>query len=144
MSKPDMANRHSNDLGVLLWLDNRCCEFVVAETVIFLLETIALLLEDLNVTLLLGKLLLEVSNLVELASLCQLVGLFTTGRLVTGETLDFIFKTESVEDHDVGSIEDKREEQGEAAKVHVTLSVEFAGLVVGSSGTSQGFRAGND
>lgn len=39
-----------------------------------------------------------------------------------------LLKAENIEDHDVGTVEDERQEQGEAAEIHVALRVELAGL----------------
>jgi len=123
-------------LSILLRLSNRSGELVVAEAVILLLEAIPLLPQSLNVAFLLSELLLEIADLVEFTGLSELGRLFATRRLVTREALDLIFETEGVQDHDVGSVEDEGEEKGEAAEVHITLSVELASLVVGAGGAT--------
>lgn len=101
---------------------------LVSETVVLVGETLSLLLECLNVLVLLLELRLQLRNLAKIAGLAELVrGLVARGG-VTLESLVLLLKTQDVKDHDVGAVENERQEEGEAAKVHVALRVELASL----------------
>lgn len=87
------------------------------------MQTLALLLEGLEVQVLLGELLLESNDLVR-----RLDG----GVLVAVEGANALLEADNVLDHHIGAVEDQREEQGEAAEVHVALGVKLAGLDLGA------------
>ena len=97
---------------------------LITKSIVLIAQPLALLLQGLNVPILLRQLLLELANLTELARLIKLVVLW----LVAFHCPDFLLQTQSVEDHDIGAVEDEREEEREAAEVHVALGVEFARL----------------
>ena len=100
---------------------------LVAELIVALVELLALLLQSLKILLLLGKLLLERGELTRLSSNGELLALLCVlvGTLVGAET---VLETHDLHDHHVGAVENEREEEGEAAEVHVALGVELAGL----------------
>lgn len=91
------------------------------------MKTAGLLLESLDVLILLGKLLLETGDFTNITSLSELLGLLgvLVGALVL---LDALLQAKDLEDHNVGSVEDEREEECEAAEVHITLGVKLPGL----------------
>ncbi len=120
-----VQNRLSILLGCGVWV---LLAVLVPQIIIFAAEALTLLLERLNVSVLLRQLVLQLSNLSSAACLSKFVRLLARSLGVTFVALDFLFETEGVEDHHVGAVEDEREEEGEAAKVHVALGVEFAGL----------------
>ena len=101
---------------------------LVAQISIFTTETLTLLLERLDVPILLRQLVLQLANLSGTTCLSKLVRIFARSLGVTFVALDFLFEAESVKDHDIGAVEDEGEEEGEAAKIHVALGIELAGL----------------
>ena len=101
---------------------------LIAEIVVFAAETLTLFLEGLNVTILLGQLVLQFANLPGSASLGESFRLLTLSLWVTFVALDLLFETESVEDHDICPVEDQGQEEGEATEVHIALRVELACL----------------
>ena len=118
-----------NPLSVLLGCRIRVLLAVlIAQISIFTTETLTLLLERLNIPILLRQLVLQLANLSGTTCLSELVQVFARSLGVTLVALDFLFETESVEDHDIGAVEDEGEEEGEATKIHVALGVELAGL----------------
>lgn len=110
------------DLAILLG-----SSVLVAQLIVSLVELLALLLEVLKVLLLLLELLAQTSNLTGLAGDGELLALLGVllGALVGAEA---VLEAHDLNDHDVGSVEDEREEEGEATEVHVALRVELAGL----------------
>lgn len=100
----------------------------VAHVAILALETLGLLLEGVEVSILLSELVLQFSDFAGPARLGQALGLFAAGLGVAFVALDFLLEAEGVRDHDVGAVQDEGEEEREAAEVHVALGVEFAGL----------------
>jgi hypothetical protein len=100
---------------------------LVAELIVALVKLLTLLLEGLEVLLLDLKLLSETGELTGLAGGSELLGLLgvVLGTLVRA---DLVLETHHLDDHDVGTVKDERQEEGEAAKVHVALRVELAGL----------------
>lgn len=113
---------------------------LVAELIVALVELLALLLQGLEVLVLLLKLLSETSKLTRLAGngkLLRLLGIALSTLVIA----DLVLQTHHLEDHNVGAVKDERKEEGEAAKVHVALGVELAGLdfealVAHNSGTA--------
>lgn len=101
---------------------------LVTQTVVFAGKTLTLLLQGLNVTVLRIELLLQTSDLAGVSSLGKAGRILSTSLLVALEDLDLVFKAKNLKDHGVGAVEDKRQEKGEAAEVHVTLRVELPGL----------------
>lgn len=91
-------------------------------------ESLTLLLQSLNVAVLGLELLPETSDLSDISSLGETCGVLATGSLVTFEVLDAVLKTENLEDHGIGAVEDERQEEREAAKVHVALGIELPSL----------------
>lgn len=96
---------------------------LVTEIIVALVQTLALLLEGLEVQVLLGELLLKGSDLVR--------GL-DGGVLVAVVDANALLEADDVLDHDIGAVEDQGKEQGEAAEVHVALGVKLAGLDFGA------------
>lgn len=105
------------------------------------LQALTLLLHGLQILVLLRELILQPADLPRIARLVQLVGVFAAALAVALVALDFLFEAQHVEDHDVGAVEDQREEEREAAEVHVALGVEFAGLHFHAFGTEGGASA---
>ena len=101
---------------------------LISQISIFTTEALTLLLERLNVPILLRQLILQPADLPGTTCLSKLIRIFARSLGVTLEALDFLFETESIEDHDIGAVEDEGEEEGEAAEIHVALGVELAGL----------------
>jgi hypothetical protein len=110
---------------------------LVRETVVLLLEAVPLLLQVGNVAVLGFQLLLKLSNLADTTSVAELCRSAALGRWVTIQTLNFLFETKDVKDHDVSAVEDEGKEEGEAAKVHVTLRVELARLNLHTGGSTK-------
>lgn len=100
---------------------------LLRKLIVLLVKLLALLLEGLEVHLLVSKLLLQLGNLTCITSSGKLLALLgvLVGSLIRAE---LVLETHDLEDHNVGAVEDERQEEGEAAKVHVTLGVELAGL----------------
>ena len=102
------------------------------------METLALLLEVLDVAVALPDSLLELGHLTEFASGAETrLALLALG-VAASETLVLLLKAQDFEDHGVGAVEDQGEEEGEAAEVHVALGVELAGLDLHTLGTGDG------
>lgn len=99
----------------------------VGQRVILLLEPQRLLLQSGNVLITALDLTLEARDLPSVTGHGKLLGLLgvLVGPLVL---LDLLLQTQNFEDHNVGAVEDKREEKREAAEVHVALRVKLAGL----------------
>lgn len=96
---------------------------LLSQGVVLLMEAGSLLLEGGNILLTQLNLALEARNLARIASrglLGVLPGAFVL--------LKLLLEAEHLEDHDVGPVEDQGQEEGKAAKVHVTLRVELARL----------------
>jgi hypothetical protein len=111
---------------------------LVAEPVVLVGKTLALLLHGLKLAVLLPQGLLELRDLSELAGITETrLALLALG-IASGKTLVLLLKTQDFEDHGVGAVEDEREEEGEAAKVHVALGVELAGLDLHALATGNG------
>lgn len=108
---------------------------LVAELMVLAGQTLALLLESLDVAILGRELFLQSANLTNRAGLRETGGVLAAGLLVTLEQLDAVFETENLEDHDIGTVEDQGQEEGEATEVHVALRVELAGLHLHAVGT---------
>lgn len=87
------------------------------------MQLLALLLERLEVLLLGGELLLEGSHLIRGLDGQVLVAVVGANALL---------KADDVLDHHIGAVEDQREEEGEAAEVHVALGIKLAGLYFGA------------
>lgn len=123
------------DLSVLLGGDIRGARDLVTKTVVLGGETLSLLLKSLNVTVLGSKLLLQTADLANAAGLVELGVLGSIGTLHLSVLK---LETEHLEDHGVGAVEDQREEEGEAAEVHVALRVELASLDLHAFDTANG------
>ena len=117
---------------------------LIAQISIFATEALTLLLEGLNVPILLRQLVLQPANLSGTTCLSKLVRVFARSLGVTLVALDLLFETESVEDHDIGAVEDEGEEEGEATKIHVALGVELAGLHFHAAGAFEHGGTGPD
>lgn len=105
-----------------------------AKFIVALVELRALLLESLKVQILELKLLLESGNLLAILDILVAVALVVA---------DLILKVQHLDDHDVGAVQDKGEEEGETAQIHVALRVElaslnFEALVAHDAGTVRG------
>ena len=105
-----------------------CARDLVAHAVVLFLHLLNLLLEVLHVAVLGSELVLELANLAGAA-----LDILETLALLGGASLalvllELLLKAEDIEDHNVGTVEDEGEEQGETAEVHVALGVELAGL----------------
>jgi len=98
----------------------------VAHALVFLVESISLLLQDLDILVTLLQFLLELADFAELTSLTE-TGAGLAGSLAS-ELLDLLLEAQSVEDHDICAVEDEREEKSETTEVHVALRVELASL----------------
>lgn len=92
---------------------------LVAEVIVALVQLLTLLLQGLQVRLFLGQLLLQLSHLGRLALLVALVAL---------KRPNLVLEMHVVEEDVVHAVQDERQEEGEAAEVHVALGVELAGL----------------
>ena len=101
---------------------------LVPETIVFIGQALALLLERLNVSILLSNLLLETSNFANSASLSQLGIRLAVLRSFASELLNFGFQAQRVKNHDIGPVEDEGEEECEAAKVHIALGIKLSSL----------------
>ena len=111
---------------------------LVAESVVLVGKTLALLLHSLKLAVLLPQSLLELRNLAELASVAKArLALLALG-VTNSKALVLLLKTEDFEDHGVGAVEDEGKEQSEAAQVHVALGVELAGLDLHALATGDG------
>lgn len=112
---------------------------LVTETVVLVGEALGLLLESLNVAVLGGKLFLQTTNLSGTTGVVESTGALALvdGR-VTLHASVLLLKTENVEDHGVGAVEDEGEEESETTEVHVALRVELAGLDLHTLGTTNG------
>jgi hypothetical protein len=99
---------------------------LVTHAVVLLLHVLDLLLQVLHVAVLGGELLLESANLAGTTDILRGLAALDVG--VTPEGLDLLLETENIEDHDVGTVEDEGQEEGETAEVHVALRVELARL----------------
>ena len=115
----------ASDLSVLLGDAVGGARDLVTKTVVLGGEALSLLLESLNVTVLGSELLLQTADLANAAGLVELSVLGSIGTL---QLSVLKLEAEDIEDHTVGTVEDQREEEGEAAEVHVALRVEFASL----------------
>ena len=110
---------------------------LVAEPVVLVAKTLALLLERLKLAVLLPQSLLELRDLSKLTGITETrLALLALG-VAGGKTLVLLLETQDLEDHGVGAVKDEGKEEGEAAKVHVALRVELAGLDL------HAFAAGN-
>lgn len=100
---------------------------LLGQLIVLPVQRTSLLLERLDVLVSLLDLLLQVRNLAGITSGGKLLGLLgvLVGTLVL---LDSLLKAKNLEDHDVGSVQNQGQEQGEAAEVHVALGVELSGL----------------
>lgn len=100
---------------------------LVRELVVALVQTGALLLEGLEVAVLLLELLAELGDFTGVTGNGELLALLgvALGALIAA---DLVLQTHHLKDHNVGAVKDEGEEEGEAAKVHVALGVELAGL----------------
>lgn len=105
-----------------------CLAILVAKFVVRNRKALGLLLHGLQVAVLLGQLLSKLADLPSIARVGQLLGLLSGRFWVAFVLLDFLLKTEHIQNHGVCSVEDQREEEGETAQVHVALRVELAGL----------------
>ena len=99
---------------------------LVAHAVVLLLHLLDLLLQVLHVTILGSELVLELTNLTGATNLLERGALL--GACLSLVVLELLLEAEGVENHNVGAVEDEREEQGKSAQVHVALRVELAGL----------------
>ena len=134
-----------NPLSVLLGRRIRILLAVlISQISIFTLEALTLLLERLNVPILLCQLVLQLANFSGTTCLSKLVRILARSLRVTLVALDLLFETESVEDHDIGAVEDEGEEEGEAAEIHVALGVELAGLHFHAAGAFEHGGTGLD
>lgn len=115
---------------------------LITKVPILATKALALLLQRLNIAILFRQQVLQLANLARPARLNEALGVFAFGGGVTFVALDFLFETEHVEDHDVGAVEDQREEEREAAEVHVALGVEFARLHFHAFGAADGRGTG--
>lgn len=123
------------NLSVLLGSAVRVARNLVTETVVLGREALGLLLEGLNVTVLSSKLLLQTADLADALGLVELGVLGSVGAL---QLSVLKLETEDVKDHAVGTVEDQREEEGEATEVHVALRVELASLDLHAFDTANG------
>lgn len=127
------------NLSVLLGSAVRVASNLVTKTVVLGRETLSLLLESLNVTVLGSKLLLQAADLANALGLVELGVLRSVGAL---QLSVLKLETEDVKDHTVGAVEDQREEEGEATEVHVALGVELASLDLHAFDTANGSSSG--
>ena len=114
---------------------------LIAKTVVFIIHVLGLLLEIFNVAIALGEFFLVVADLAQLTGLAKLRSSLVILSRLTLEDLDFLLESQGVEDHGVGAVENQREEEGEAAEVHVALGVEFASLHFHAFGAAHTARA---
>lgn len=124
------------DLPILLGSALRVSADLVTKAVVLVGKTLALLLKSLNVTVLLLELLPELANLAKVTGVGKLGGVLAVGRLLALEDLVLFLETKDIQDHGVGAVENQRQEEGEAAEVHVALGVELASLDLHALGTS--------
>lgn len=131
MYKLDVARRRKRASGsarpacrrrlfALLRLGGLRSLVLVSKVAVALMELLALLLEGLEIEVLLLELLLEGSHL----GVSTLAG----DGLVALESGQAVLEADVLGDEDVGAVEDQRQEEREAAEVHVALGVELAGL----------------
>ena len=133
-----MLRSRAIDLSVLLGNAVGGARDLVTKAVVLGGETLSLLLESLNVTVLGSELLLQAADLANAAGLVELGVLRSIGTLHLSVLK---LETEHLEDHTVGAVEDQREEEGEAAEVHVALRVELASLNLHAFDTANGSSA---
>lgn len=89
----------------------------------------------LKVAFTLSEVFSEPSNLTRvITSILDPGAVLVVGFGVALHLLDCVLETDLLEDHGVGTVQNEREEQCEAAEVHVALGVEFAGLYFGALG----------
>lgn len=118
---------------------------LVSETVVFGGETLALLLKSFDVTVLGSELLLEAGNLANVTGVVETASALALGnRRVALHGSVLLLEAKDIKDHGVGAVEDEREEEGEAAKVHVALGVELAGLDFHAFAAGDGAVGGNN
>lgn len=100
---------------------------LLSELIVLLVKLSALLLESLKVLVLVSNLLLEAGDLAGITGGGKLLALLGVllGTLVGAE---LVLQAHDLDNHDVGAVQDEREEEGESAKVHVALGVELACL----------------
>lgn len=115
----------SNRSTILLW-DAVLGRDLIAQAVVLIAEALTLLLEGLNVLIALSQLLLQATNLACVASLAQTRRCLAAGTCLIAP--DLLLEAKGVENHDVCSVEDEREEESETTQVHVALRVELACL----------------
>lgn len=107
----------------------------VTQEVVFAGQAFALLLKSLDVTILGLNKFGQTTDLANGASLGDASGVLATGLLVAVEETNAVLKTEDLEDHGVGAVENQGEEESESTEVHVALRVELAGLNLHAVGT---------
>jgi len=99
---------------------------LVTHVVVLFLHALDLLLQVLHVAVFASKLFLEVRDLADTTNVLRRLAI---GCLcVALKDLDLLLETKNIEDHDVGAIQDERQEKGETTEVHVALRVELACL----------------
>lgn len=100
---------------------------LLSELIVLLGKLSALLLESLKVLVLVSNLLLEAGDLAGITGGGKLLALLGVllGTLVGAE---LVLQAHDLDNHDVGAVQDEREEEGKSAKVHVALGVELACL----------------
>lgn len=101
---------------------------LVTHAVVLAGQTLGLLLKVRNIAVLGLKLLLQAANLASVTSPAEGSRVLLVAGGLAAERLDLLLEAQDIEDHDVGAVENQRQEQGEAAEIHVALRVEFAGL----------------
>lgn len=130
-----MLGFEAKNLSVLLGSAVRVASDLITKTVVLGRETLSLLLEGLDVAVLGSKLLLQAADLANVLGLVELGVLGSVGAL---QLSVLKLETEDVKDHAVGTVEDQREEEGEATEVHVALRVELASLDLHAFDTANG------
>ena len=104
----------TSPLNILLGCEiSILCGDSIPQVVVFTAKSLALLLQSLDVTIPLRELIFQFSNLAGVANLCQSLGFLALGFWVAFVTLDRLLQAKGIKDHDVGSVEDQREEECE-------------------------------
>lgn len=132
LPRPDRRSFHiarqSSESQVLLGAVVGGTSDPVAQAVVFAGKSLTLLLQGLNVKVFGLNLLPKACNLSDITSLSEAGRVLAARLFVALKVLDAVLKAKDLKDHGIGTVEDERQEESEAAKVHVSLRVELASL----------------
>ena len=135
---PSEAGRSSRDcvlISLLRAITRVCLVVFDAQVIVLLLQSLCLALHRLQLLVLLSQLSLQLCNLIRSSFLRQLVCIFVCSLRIALILEQLVLKTECIEYEHIRTVQDDREEQSTATKVHVALRVETACLNFGSLGS---------